>query len=118
MTTLVYSPPVGFKRSRAEVHRATCARLVNAAQMRQLADMPDVLVAVAVPATCCRVAAVRDAIAAAAARADAAQPASHELVVFNAVDVPQDVQSAVMALLTSYSPDVYTRECDATGRAL
>lgn len=43
---------------------------------------------------------------------------THTLTVFNAVDVPDDVASAVLAILTAYNPDVYTRPCDATGRAL
>ena len=42
----------------------------------------------------------------------------HLLTVVNAVDVPDDVASAVMALLASYSPDIYVRECDENGRAL
>ena len=43
---------------------------------------------------------------------------AHLLTVFNAVDVPEDVQSAVMALLSPFSPDIYSRECDETGHAL
>ena len=30
-----------------------------------------------------------------------------ELVVFNALDVPQDVQGQVMRLLAPYDPDIY-----------
>lgn len=43
---------------------------------------------------------------------------NHTLTVFNAVDVPDAVASQVMALLYAYNPDIYTRECDETGRAL
>jgi hypothetical protein len=42
----------------------------------------------------------------------------HTLNVVNAVDVPESVLSAVLALLAPFSPDVYSRPCDATGRAL
>ena len=40
---------------------------------------------------------------------------SHVLTVINAVDVPDDVVSEIMRLLSAYDPDVYTRECDAAG---
>lgn len=43
---------------------------------------------------------------------------THELVVFNAVDVPADVQDAVMRLLAPFDPDTYTRAADANGQAL
>ena len=39
----------------------------------------------------------------------------HTLVVFNAVDVPDDIQWQVMALLRPYDPDTYTRAADASG---
>jgi hypothetical protein len=41
----------------------------------------------------------------------------HTLTVFNAVDLPDAVATAVMDLLADYSPDIYVRECDADGRA-
>ena len=41
----------------------------------------------------------------------------HSLTVFNAVDVPFDVQAIVIGLLAMYDVDVYTRPCDATGKA-
>lgn len=43
---------------------------------------------------------------------------THLLTVFNAVDLPDAVASQVMDLLATYNPDVYVRECDASGRAL
>ena len=43
---------------------------------------------------------------------------SHTLTVFNAVDVPQDIQRAVMQLLDPYDADIYERDCDAQGKAL
>ena len=43
---------------------------------------------------------------------------SHELAVFNAVDVPLDVAKEVMRLLAPYDPDAYTRACDGSGRVL
>jgi hypothetical protein len=43
---------------------------------------------------------------------------THTLTVFNGVDVPDAVATAVMGLLAPYSPDVYVRDCDADGRAL
>ena len=42
----------------------------------------------------------------------------HLLTVFNGVDVPDAIASRVMDLLAPYTPDIYTRECDAEGRAL
>lgn len=42
---------------------------------------------------------------------------THTLTVFNAIDVPDDVANEVMRLLAAYSPDIYTRECDANGYA-
>jgi hypothetical protein len=42
----------------------------------------------------------------------------HTLTVFNGVDVPDSVASAVMALLSPYNPDIYTRGCDTTGMVL
>jgi len=42
----------------------------------------------------------------------------HTLTVFNAVDVPDDVAFRIMALLAPYDADIYTRSCDASGRAL
>ena len=42
-------------------------------------------------------------------------PMDHTLVVFNAVDVPEAIQSQVLNLLAPYDPDVYTRACDARG---
>ena len=44
--------------------------------------------------------------------------ADHVLTVFNAVDVPDEVAFAVMGLLAAYDADIYTRPCDAQGRAL
>lgn len=43
---------------------------------------------------------------------------THTLTVFHAVDLPEDVANAVFCLLAPYNPDVYTRDCDETGRAL
>jgi hypothetical protein len=40
----------------------------------------------------------------------------HTLTVWNAVDVPESVTMQVMALIDSYSPDIYHRDCDETGR--
>jgi len=40
---------------------------------------------------------------------------NHTLTVFNAVDVPESVQQAVLNLLGAYAPDIYQRECDAKG---
>jgi len=61
---------------------------------------------------------LRTALTAAIARRAADEtPTTHALTVFNAVDLPDDVASAVMALLAPYSPDIYVRECDADGRA-
>ena len=42
----------------------------------------------------------------------------HVLTVLNAIDVPDAVARQAMALLAPYSPDIYTRACDAEGRAL
>lgn len=42
----------------------------------------------------------------------------HELWVINAVDVPEDVRRQVSALLAPYDPDSYTRDCDASGKAI
>lgn len=42
---------------------------------------------------------------------------THTLTVFNAVDVPLDVQESVAALLAPYKVDVYERACDAAGVA-
>jgi hypothetical protein len=48
----------------------------------------------------------------------AAEARAYVLSVFNAVDVPEEVASHVMRLLAPYDPDTYTRNCDASGRAL
>jgi len=42
----------------------------------------------------------------------------HTLTVFNAVDVPYEIQAQVMRLLGPYDPDIYERPADAQGRAL
>ena len=39
----------------------------------------------------------------------------HVLTVFNAVDVPDSVQRAVLEMLAQHKPDIYERECDAAG---
>ncbi|WP_345751367.1 hypothetical protein [Microbacterium rhizophilus] len=39
----------------------------------------------------------------------------HTLVVFNAVDVPEDVKFQIARLLAPYNFDVYSRPCDADG---
>lgn len=40
---------------------------------------------------------------------------NHTLTVFNAVDVPEPVARQIMALLSEYNPDIYTRPCDENG---
>lgn len=42
----------------------------------------------------------------------------HTLTVFNAVDVPQEIQRQVMQLLDPFDADIYERDCDESGRAL
>lgn len=44
--------------------------------------------------------------------------AAHILTVFNAVDVPMDIQFQVMNLLLPFDADIYNRECDETGKAI
>jgi hypothetical protein len=53
----------------------------------------------------------------AAAEVAAINGRPYTLTVFNAVNVPQSVQRRVMELLGAYDPDIYQRECDASGRA-
>jgi hypothetical protein len=43
---------------------------------------------------------------------------AHTLTVFNAVDVPDWVQQAVLNLLWEYQPDIYHRDCDESGMTL
>lgn len=46
------------------------------------------------------------------------EAAGHVLTVFNAADVPEATQRAVMVLLAPYEPDIYSRDLDAKGFAL
>lgn len=43
---------------------------------------------------------------------------AHRLIVFNAVDVPDDVQRKVLLMLANYQPDMYERDCDERGYTL